>query len=66
MSDTITKAEEMGYFNEEWNKVSPKINNSLTPLQAQNILTFCISAAGEDKNLVEDIKTLKKYLKSKL
>lgn len=64
MSDSIKKYYEQKFFFDEGEPIK-RFNNTLTPLQAQNILNNCILAV-EDENLKEDIYLLKKYLKSKL
>lgn len=53
----------MKFFFDEDLKPLKKFNTILTPLQVQNILNRCILAAGKDEKLIEDIKTLKEYLK---
>jgi hypothetical protein len=60
MSDSITK-----YYEDSWNQQEPirHINNTLTPQQAQQILTMCILKLKDEK-LIEDVEKLKHYLKS--
>lgn len=63
MSDSIQK-----YFDDQWNENPPqqlkKINNSLTPLQACNIVNL-LSLHTDDEELLKEAEILKEWIKSK-
>lgn len=62
MSDSITK-----YFDDQWNgqEFPPKkINNSLTPKQAINLINL-LSLHCKDEKLLEEVEVLKNWIKSK-
>ena len=62
MSDSVSKYYEQEFY---WDEQKPirKINNSLSPLQANDILNRAIFSV-EDMELKEELFVLKDYLKS--
>ena len=66
MSDTITKCDELGYFNDEWNEPIKRISNILTKNQVFLILELLYLHCDNKEELKEDFEDLKKHLKIKL
>lgn len=63
MSNSFTKHEEFQFWENNGN--FEKINNSLTPLQANTIINRLILNHNFSKHEMEELETLKKWIREK-